>query len=302
MTQYVFPIMFATLAWWLSTALIFFLDSLPPKTFRWSMLGASVVLVISFWVIRATAGDTTTTSAYLAFAAALVVWGWQEMSFYMGYITGPRKRRCAAGCKGVPHFGHAVAANIWHELAIILAVLVIAWMTFDEANQVGLWTYLTLWLTHLSARLNVFLGVRNINADFVPEHLQILKSFLRRRSMNLLFPFSITAITVIAAIVVDKARGAAPGFELTGLSLIATVLALAVLEHWFLMLPISSDRLWRWSLAGDKTPANDKKSTGIKRAVRLEPAVEQDMYSARIYANRLVPVGHGEAGVVISRK
>jgi putative photosynthetic complex assembly protein 2 len=257
-------LIFATLAWWLSTALIFFLDSLPQRTFRWSMLGGTVVLCGALWVIWFTASDTTTVAAYLAFAAALIVWGWQEMSFYMGYITGPRKQSCVPGCRGVKHFGHAVAANIWHELAIVSAALLIGWLTWNETNWVAHWTYLTLWLTHFSARLNVFLGVRNISIDFVPEHLQILKSFLRRRSMNLLFPFAITVITVITVLVVGEARKAAPGFEVTGLSLIGAVLALAVLEHWFLVLPFAPDRLWRWSLAGGEDATGKKESRGTK--------------------------------------
>jgi putative photosynthetic complex assembly protein 2 len=264
MTQFIFPLLFATLVWWLSTALIFFLDSLPQKTFRWSMLGGTVVLCGALWTIWSTADNTTTVDAYLAFTAALIVWGWQEMSFYMGYITGPRKKSCAPGCRGVKHLGHAVAANIWHELAIVFAALLIAWLTWNETNWVGHWTYLTLWLTHFSARLNVFLGVRNISTDFVPEHLQILKSFLRRRPMNLLFPFAITLITVITVIVVGEARMAAPGFEVTALSLIAALLALAVLEHWFLVMPIAPDRLWRWSLAGDKDKTSRKELGAAK--------------------------------------
>jgi hypothetical protein len=31
---------------------------------------------------------------------------------------------------------------------------------------------------------------------------------------------------------------------------LATLMALATLEHWFLMLPMPSTVLWRWSLPG----------------------------------------------------
>ena len=50
-------------------------------------------------------------------------------------------------------------------------------------------------MMHLSARLNVFLGVRNVSEEFVPAHMEVLKSFLTRKPMNLLFPVSVTAAT-----------------------------------------------------------------------------------------------------------
>ena len=67
---------------------------------------------------------------------------------------------------------------------------------WDSQNHVGLWTYLLLWMMHLSARLNVFLGVRNVSEEFVPARMEVLKSFLTRKPMNLLFPVSVTAATV----------------------------------------------------------------------------------------------------------
>ena len=63
-----------------------------------------------------------------------------------------------------------------------------------------------LWWMHQSAKLNVFLGVRNLNEEFLPEHLAFLKGFLNKKPMNLLFPFSVTISTVIAVLVQRGAR------------------------------------------------------------------------------------------------
>ena len=39
MTEYLFPALFALVVWWASTVLIIYLDGLPQKTFKYSMIG-----------------------------------------------------------------------------------------------------------------------------------------------------------------------------------------------------------------------------------------------------------------------
>jgi putative photosynthetic complex assembly protein 2 len=256
MTGVLLAALFATLLWWGSTGLIFYLDSLPPHTFRWSITGASLLTAGALYLLWRTAGDTSDMALYSAFAAGLLVWGWQEMSFYMGYITGPRKIRCKAGCRGWRHFGHAIEANLWHELFIIAGAAVIYWLTLGGENWLGLATYLTLWLTHLSARLNVFLGVRNVSSEFVPEHLTMLHSFLRRRSMNLLFPWSVTVLTILSVLFVFEALDAS-GFAQIAWTMLAALMVLAVLEHWLLVVPFPVGRMWDWSLSSHNKEKRD---------------------------------------------
>ncbi len=72
-------------------------------------------------------------------------------------------------------------------------------VTWNAPNQIGTWTFLILFSMRLSAKLNMFLGVRNLYENFLPAHLQHLKSYFARRAMNLLFPISVSAATVVAA-------------------------------------------------------------------------------------------------------
>ena len=249
MSHYLFPVIFALLVWWLSTGMIIYLDGLPRWTFRWSLLGATAVLAASLYGLSASAADTTVRGAYAAFTCGLFAWGWQEISFYMGYVTGPRTAPCPEGCAGWRHFGHAIQTSLWHELAIIASALVVAAVTWGEPNQVGTWTFMVLWWMHQSAKLNVFLGVRNLNEEFLPEHLTFLRSFLTKKPMNLLFPVSVTVSTVIAVLLVQQAL--APGasaFQAAGFTFLGTLMALAILEHWFLVLPLPSAALWSWGL------------------------------------------------------
>jgi hypothetical protein len=41
-----------------------------------------------------------------------------------------------------------------------------------------------------------------------------------------------------------------------GFALLASMTALALLEHWFMVLPLPDEKLWRWMIPAPKT--NDK--------------------------------------------
>ena len=245
---YLVPAVFALFLWWFTTGAIFFLDSRPLHTFKWSMMGGTVMLGLAVWAVHLTAQQTDSTSAYLAFSAGLIAWGWQELSLYTGYVTGPRKIRCAEGCSGLKHFGHAIAANLWHEIAIIVVAAIIWFIVNDQPNWTGFYTYVTLWGMHLSARLNVFLGVRNVSVEFVPPHMEVLKSFLTEKPMNMLFPVSVTIATIGVIYLVGRAADATSDYAITSYSLLAAIIGLALVEHWMLVIPFSVQKLWSWSL------------------------------------------------------
>ncbi len=248
MQLHLLPILFALFVWWSSTGVIIYLDGLPRRTFKWSFAGATVLLFASLWGLVATRDDTSVAGAYLAFTFGTLAWGWQEISFYMGFVTGPRKTPCPEGCSGIRHFGHAIQTSLYHELAVIIASVVVVALTWGGANQVGTWTFLIMWWMHQSAKLNVFFGVRNLNEEFLPEHLQFLRSFLTKKPMNAFFPISVTVSTVITALLFQRAF--APGvseFEAIGFTFIGFLMSLAILEHWFLVLPMPGT-VWDWSL------------------------------------------------------
>src|SRR5664279_4847998 len=118
MSQYALPALHSLFIWWFSTGVVLYLDGLPQRTFRWTMLGSTVVLAVSLVGLAASSADTSVGGAYGAFTYALLAWSWIEVSFYLNYVTGPRQQACPEGCGGWAHFGHAVMASLWHELAI----------------------------------------------------------------------------------------------------------------------------------------------------------------------------------------
>jgi putative photosynthetic complex assembly protein 2 len=247
-------IVFVVVLWGGSTAVIFYLDSLPVRTFSISMAAATLLLAACGAVIWALRSEFSHAALFASFAAALLTWGWTEMSLYMGYVTGPRKQRCAHGCHGAQHFGHAVMANLWHEIVVIL----FAGLIWLSGNQTALWCFVMLWLMHLSARLNVFLGVRNVSEEFVPDHMDVLKGFLRRRNMNVLFPFSCAALVGLIVYLVSLPLSLSTTMAIT-------LAAIGLFEHLLLMLPLPIEKLWLWSRSGrspEKTsnPHNHKQT------------------------------------------
>ena len=255
MADYGLPVLYALFIWWFSTGLILYLDGLPGRTFRWSMLGATLLLVIGLHGLVVTSSDASVTGAYLAFTSGLLIWGWHEASFLMGLVTGPRKAPCTPGATGWQRFVQGTQAVLYHELAILLTAVLMVALTWGMPNQIATWTFLLLWAMRLSAKLNVFLGVPNLSEEFLPAHLDYLKSFIARRPMNLLFPVSVMGSTVLVVLLVLEAVAAESGsFELDGFILLAALAGLALIEHWFLVLPLPDAALWSWAMRSREPP------------------------------------------------
>jgi putative photosynthetic complex assembly protein 2 len=239
--------LFALLLWWASTGIVLYLDQRPRPTHARSLRGASIIGGLALAGLVATRDLATVGGACLAFTCAVLVWGWHEMSFLTGRVTGPRRQACADGCGGWPHFRHAVEAIIHHELALAATLALVVALAWGAANWVGAATFALLWTMRLSAKLNLFLGVRNPGTELLPGHLQYLASFFGRRSFNALLPVSIAATTLLVAWLAQLALDAPTAFEATAWGLLTALAALALLEHLFLILPWSVARLWGWS-------------------------------------------------------
>jgi len=249
MSQYALPLIFTLFIWWFSTGAILFLNGLPSRTFKWTMLGTSVVLVAALAGLGLTRDDTTVIGAYLAFTSGIMVWAWQEVAFLLGYVTGPRRTPCPPESSGWERAGYAFMAVMHHELALVGLGLAVVALTWGGENPTGLWTFMILWVMRQSAKLNVFLGVRNLNEGFLPIHLKYLQTYFARRAMNRLFPVSVIVSTVVAAMIWQAATATGiTAFDATALTFAATMLTLAVLEHWFMVLPLPFEVMWNWGL------------------------------------------------------
>ena len=255
MTLYLWPVAYTLFVWWLSTGVILYLNGLPRWTHPWTMLGATVLLGVAMLGLAVTRDDTRIGGAYVAFTGALLVWAWQEVAFLLGYVTGPRRTPCPPGSTGWLRAGYALQTLLHHELALIVLGLSVASITWGGTNPTGPCAFLIFWVMRQSAKLNVFLGVRNLNEDFLPVHLKYLQTYFRRAPMNALFPVSVAASSWLAWLIWQAASAhGVTRFEATALTLMGSLLSLAILEHWFMVLPLPSQVLWAWGMRSRQGP------------------------------------------------
>ena len=248
MLVYGLPVLFVLFTWWFLTGAVLYVVGLPRTTVRWTMGAATLVAVAALAVLWQTSGDTSPGAAYAAFLSALLVWGWHEISFLTGLVTGPRTTESPRMLGGRAGLWPAIETLLYHELAILLTALGLFAMLWGSPNETGLWTFVILWVMRISAKLNVYLGVPNLTEEFLPPRLTYLKTYFCRRSMNLLFPVSVTLSTVGTFMLISEAGTAAGVFDKTAFAFLATLMALALIEHWFLVVPLPSAALWSWGL------------------------------------------------------
>jgi len=256
MNDLTLAILFVLAIWWLSTALVLRMVWLARWTFPVSVAAFTVLGSAGFYGLYWSSKLESTFAAYLAFSCAIAIWGWHELTFLLGIVTGPRKIALPPGAVGWDRFRYATAAVIHHEIALAVTLGVMAAITWGKSNQVGTLTFAILWVMRLSAKFNVFLGVRNLTEQFVPEHLRYMLSYFRKARMNPLMPVSVVAASAVA-IRLGAASLYEPttAFVLVGRTLLATILALAVIEHVFLSLPIPDAVLWRWAIRSKRAEA-----------------------------------------------
>ncbi len=241
-------ILYTVFLWWFSTGAILWLDRLPRRTYRWSLILATALAVAGLGGVMASRTDASPAGALCAFTCALGVWAWHETSFLMGLVTGPRTTRCPPEAAGWRRFTLAASTLIYHEVALVVTAVALFVATWGAVNQVAAWTFLILLVSRLSAKLNIFLGVPNFTDEFFPDHLRYLTSYLRKSPVNGLFPMSIGAGAALACaqgwLALDPNGGA---YAVTAAALLFALTALALLEHAFMVLPLPDAALWRWA-------------------------------------------------------
>jgi putative photosynthetic complex assembly protein 2 len=203
------------------------------------------------------AAELTVANVYIGFLSALLIWGWIELAFLAGVITGPERRPCPPGLAGWARFSRAWHTVSHHELLLLLGLFAILTVTRTAENGIGFWTYLVLFVARILAKLNLFFGVPRINTEFVPQPLQHLKSYFRQGPITLAFPLGVTFLSITAACFAERLLAAPTAAEITAFALLTALAALATLEHWLMVVPLPDAKLWRWMLP-ETTHTKDK--------------------------------------------
>ncbi|MFM7084460.1 MAG: putative photosynthetic complex assembly protein PuhE [Hyphomicrobium sp.] len=272
---YVCPVLYAIFTWWFLTGAVLYVVGLPRRSVRWTMSCASGVLAAALFILWQTSDDTTPKGAYIGFTSALLVWGWHEMSFLTGMVTGPRTTECPKPILERASLWAAIEALLYHEVALFVTVLLFFVMLEDASNKIALYTFTILWFMRLSAKLNIYLGVPNITEEFLPQHLTYLKTYFCRRAMNFFFPLSVTLASIATWLLIADAAVTASPFEVTTSVFLAALSALGLIEHWFLVLPLPSAALWSWGLwSRSQKTTEEEKGTATLSCVTVPVKVE----------------------------
>jgi putative photosynthetic complex assembly protein 2 len=254
----------ALFLWWAATGILLWRVHAADRGGRDAHV-ASVVLFLPLLVggvviAYQTLGDASPAGSYLAFLAALAIWGWIELAFLSGVIAGPNTAPCPAGLSGWPRFRAAFLTIAWHEAALLAALVFLFWTSRDAENTFAFWTFLMLFGARISAKLNLFLGVPRINIDFLPRPLSHLSGYFRQGPVSGFFPLSVTLLAITLGCFIERLWSATTPGATVGFTLLTALCALALLEHWFMVWRLRDDKLWRWAIPA--SPANPKKLRG----------------------------------------
>lgn len=248
----------ALFIWWFSTGAILWVVKTADKqgggAGKRATLRGLPMLGLGLWGFWATLGDVTPLGAVLAFLSALAIWGWIELAFLTGVITGPNSYPLPPNTPEWERFIRAWGTLAYHEMLLVftlITMILIDW-NLGAANKFATWTFAVLFFARISAKLNLFWGVPRINVDFLPNALSHLATYFRIRPLNWLFPISVSALTFAVACWLERINSAETQGQIIGFALLTALTALALLEHWVMVLPIPDEKLWRWMLPAPK--------------------------------------------------
>lgn len=256
----------AVFAWWFATGAILLVvrlaDRMGGRAHLWATLGGLPLLGIGAFLVTVSLNSHSTGGVYTAFAGALVIWGWIELAFLTGVVTGPMRDDALPGQRGWPRFQRAFGTVAWHELALVLGLLALVLASHGAVNRVALAAYMVLFLARICAKLNLYFGVPRINTEFVPTRLIHLKSYFTRGPVTVAFPLAITVLTVLFVVCAERLWSATVPATATGFALLTALAGLALFEHWLMVIPLPDAKLWRWMLP-QTTHDNESKTHGL---------------------------------------
>lgn len=266
----------AFVAWWLGTGVVLWLqrrldrtvDDVHPDVgdagatagddgpeaatarpaYRRAPIGAALGLAatVATVVLLGTSTTLTAGASLAGFAAAIALWGTFELAWALGFLTGTHRRACPDGARGWSRFRLALGTSVHHEIAVLATGAGASVLLLHAANPTGALSFVVLWLMRWSAKLNLFLGVPNFSTEWFPARHAHLASYVRRSRPSAFFPVALVAASIVAALLYRLALEA-DGDAALVYALPGTLLALAVLEHLFLALPVADLELWnRW--------------------------------------------------------
>lgn len=235
----------AAICWFVGTGLVLRLVRGPRPGHRVALGWATVVATAAFAGTVWSAGETSDLAAYAGFAGAVAIWGWLELAFLTGALTGPRRAPCPPDATGWRRFRLATATLIHAELALAATLVALAVASWGAPNPVAAATFALLFAMRLAAKLNLFAGVPNPSTELLPPYLAYLGGYFRRRPFGVRMALTLVAALALTAWLGDRAFG---GGGTAADTLLFAMATLGFVENAILALPVRDAALWRWAL------------------------------------------------------
>lgn len=208
--------------------------------------------------------ENSNLNAYIGFISTIVVWGWHELSFLTGWISGSRKQALDPNLKTWSRFKQSVLVIWHHELALVLNLLLLMGMQVGHPNHTAICTFTLLWLMRLSSKLNLFFGVPQVGEQYLPHQLSYMGSYFRKSEVGIFFYFTMCLSSVTWVVLVWQAHEGQVAIT-SHWVLLASLLGLAIVEHLLMMIPLSLERVWGWALKIESSAENESVSITSKK-------------------------------------
>ena len=128
----------ALFLWWFATGILLWrvhaADRGGPDSHVWSVILSLPLFAGGVLGVNATLADPSPQGAWFAFLSALAIWGWVELAFLSGIITGPNTRLCPPGLAARARFIAAFRTVAWHETVLVVALVSLAYAAWGAAN------------------------------------------------------------------------------------------------------------------------------------------------------------------------
>jgi hypothetical protein len=229
------PLLYAVLV--LSAAIVLpaIADRLSSEAFSWLYGLATVAVVGALVVLALTCNDRSLHGVYVAHLCAMIVWMWQEIGCRM--YAGPGMRR----------LGFARRSTLWQEIMWVFPAAGIVVLTWNGANQWGVWAFFLAWSGHLSMRLTAYAAAHAHDGGPLLWPPWFAVGLPPAQVLSAIFPLSVTALT--AACVWFATDALAYGLDTSagvGATLLAAQSAVTCVALWLDVLPVN---VWVWRLA-----------------------------------------------------
>ena len=210
---------------------------------------SSVTALVAVLAVEGNAAAHTPLATITGFAMALIIWAWLELSYLMGYITGPVKQPALLATGASERFIRALGTTIYHELLVVGVVGLVCVLGAGLPNPTVQNTLAVLWLMRWSTKLNLFFGVKHFNSQWLPDNMRYITSYISAGKNSWFIVFSTFLAAFCTYLLFFYGQLATDSATALSLFLIAWLASLAVLEHIFLMMPMGETVLWRWAEA-----------------------------------------------------